>query len=68
VNSPIEQDKFFKYIRGIKLAFGLLMHDFIGSHAVFVLIDENIPNVENLLYCSKCKLVRSAYVILQMQG
>lgn len=43
----LEENKFLKYKRGIKLALGFLMCDFIGGPDIFLLTDEKITNIEN---------------------
>ena len=42
-----EEKEFLKYIRGIKLALGFLMCDFMGGTDTFLLTDENITEIEN---------------------
>ena len=43
----LEEKEFLKYIRGIKLALGFLMCDFMGGTDTFLLTDENITEIEN---------------------
>lgn len=43
----LEENKFLKYERGIKLALGFLMCDFIGGPDIFLLTDKKITNIEN---------------------
>lgn len=43
----ITEDKFLKYTRGIKLALGFLMCDFIGGTNTFLLTDKEICSIEN---------------------